>query len=83
MLGLAWKVLVPVSLVNLLWVAIVLKLPVPVLVQWVLALGGNLVVLVGALTLLGRNAKQHVAGRRDGAGISQEVALLAKPSEGA
>ena len=59
MLGLAWKVLVPASLVNLLWIAVVLKLPVPGLVQWILALGGNVVVLVGALALLGRSAKRH------------------------
>jgi NADH-quinone oxidoreductase subunit H len=59
MLGLAWKVLVPVSLVNLLWVAVVLKLPVPAPVQGLLALVGNLAVLVCALTLLGRSAKRY------------------------
>ena len=75
MLGLAWKVLVPASLVNLLWVAVVLKLPVPGLVQWGLALGGNLAVLVGALTLLGRSAKRYTPRR--------SVALNASPSEGA
>jgi NADH-quinone oxidoreductase subunit H len=83
MLGLAWKVLVPVSLVNLLWVAVVLKLPVPVFAQWVLALGGNLVVLAGALTLLGRSSKRYAADGRYGASTPQEVALRAKPSEGA
>jgi NADH-quinone oxidoreductase subunit H len=75
MLSLAWKVLVPASLVNLLWLAVVLKLPVPVLVQWVLALGGNLAVLIGALTLLGRSAKRYSAG--------QVLAVPSQPSEAA
>jgi NADH-quinone oxidoreductase subunit H len=75
MLSLAWKVLVPASLVNLLWLAVVLKLPVPVLVQWVLALGGNLAVLVGALSLLGRSAKRYSAG--------QVLAVPSQPSEAA
>ncbi len=63
MLAFAWKVLVPASLANLMWVAVVLKLPLPLPVQWALALGGNLVVLAGALTLLGRSAKRYVARR--------------------
>jgi NADH-quinone oxidoreductase subunit H len=75
MLGLAWKVLVPASLVNLLWLAVVLKLPVPVLLQWVLALGGNLAVLVGALTLLGRSAKRDSA--------RQVLTVHSQPSESA
>ena len=49
----------PASLANLLWVAIVLKLPVPTLVQWVLMLGGNLAILFVALTMLGRAAKRY------------------------
>jgi len=75
MLGLAWKVLVPASLVNLLWLAVVLKLPVPMLLQWVLALGGNLAVLVGALTLLGRSAKRDSA--------RQVLTVRSQPSESA
>jgi NADH-quinone oxidoreductase subunit H len=75
MLDLAWKVLVPASLVNLLWLAVVLKLPVPVLLQWVLALGGNLAVLVGALTLLGRSAKRDSA--------RQVLTVRSQPSESA
>ncbi len=74
MLGLAWKVLVPASLVNLLWVAVVLKLPMPGWVQWILALGGNVAVLIGALTLLGRSAKHYSAG--------QAIAARPQPSEG-
>jgi NADH-quinone oxidoreductase subunit H len=75
MLGLAWKVLVPASLVNMLWIALVLKLPLPELVQWGLALGGNVAVLAGALTLLGRSAKRYAA--------HGSVALSASPAEGA
>jgi len=63
MLGFAWKVLVPAALANLLWVAIVLKLPVPTALQWLLILAGNLITLVVALTLLGRAAKQYAARR--------------------
>jgi NADH-quinone oxidoreductase subunit H len=74
MLGLAWKVLVPASLINLLWIAFVLKLPLPGPVQWLLALGGNLAVLAGALTLLGRSAKRYAAHR--------SVAMRASPAEG-
>jgi NADH-quinone oxidoreductase subunit H len=75
MLGLAWKVLVPASLINLLWIAFVLKLPLPELVQWGLALVGNVAVLAGALTLLGRSAKRSATHR--------SVALSVSPSEGA
>jgi NADH-quinone oxidoreductase subunit H len=75
MLSLAWKVLVPASLVNLLWIAVVLKLPLPMLVQWGLALVGNVAVLAGALTLLGWSAKRYAAHR--------SVALSVSPSEGA
>jgi hypothetical protein len=59
MLGFAWKVLVPASLANLLWVAIVLKLPMAAPVQWILILGGNLVILAVAATMLGRAAKRY------------------------
>ncbi len=59
MLAFAWKVLVPASLANLLWVAIVLKLPVPTFAQWVLVLGGNLIILAVAATMLGRAARRY------------------------
>ncbi|MCU0509166.1 MAG: NADH-quinone oxidoreductase subunit NuoH [Anaerolineae bacterium] len=59
MLGFAWKVLVPATLANLLWVAVILKLPVPQLVQWVLMLGGNLLIIFIAATMLGRAAKRY------------------------
>ena len=61
MMGFAWKVLVPAALANLMWVAIVLKVPAPSLVQWVLALAGNLAIMLGTLTLLGRSAKRYAA----------------------
>lgn len=61
MLAFAWKVLVPASLANLLWVAVALKLPLPTPVQWILMLGGNLLILFIAATLLGRAAKRHAA----------------------
>jgi hypothetical protein len=66
MLHFAWKVLVPASLANLLWVAIVIKLPLgdgralsPL--QYVLLIAGSLAILVVVVTLLGRAAKQYVA----------------------
>jgi len=63
MLGLAWKVLVPVSLANLLWVAFVMKLPLPTALQWVLFVVGGLAVLAVALGLLGRAGRRHVASK--------------------
>jgi NADH-quinone oxidoreductase subunit H len=63
MLGFAWKVLVPATLANLLWVAVILKLPIPQLVQWVLMLGGNLLIIFIAATMLGRAAKRHAESR--------------------
>ncbi len=63
MLAFAWKVLVPATLANLLWVAVVLQLPVPVAVQYILLLGGNLVILFVVATLLGQAAKRFAARR--------------------
>ena len=61
MLAFAWKVLVPATLANLLWVAVVLKLPAPAPVQWLLLLGGNVLILLAAATMLGRAAKRQAA----------------------
>ena len=58
-LALAWKVLVPLGLFTLLWVAVVIKLPVPTFVQWGLGLGGNLVAIFVTLTIMGRSAKRY------------------------
>jgi NADH-quinone oxidoreductase subunit H len=63
MLAFAWKALVPASLANLLWIAVVVKLPVPAPAQWVLALGGNVAILLITLTLLGQAAKRYAEGR--------------------
>jgi NADH-quinone oxidoreductase subunit H len=63
MLGFAWKVLVPAALANLLWVALVLKLPAPSALQWLLVLAGNLLTLFVALRLLGQAAKRYAAQR--------------------
>ncbi len=63
MLALAWKVLVPLGLFNLLWVAAVVKLPVAVGLQWLLVLAGNIVALMVTLTLMGQAAKRYAAAR--------------------
>jgi len=59
MLGFAWKVLVPASLANLLWVAAVLMLPLPTAVKYILLLAGNVVIIGVTLTLLGQAAKRY------------------------
>ena len=64
MLALAWKVLVPLGLFTLLWVAVVIKLPVPTLLQWALGLGGNLVAIFVTLTIMGQAAKRYAERRR-------------------
>ena len=63
MLGLAWKVLVPLGLFNFLWIAAMIKLPVHILLQWALVLVGNVAAAVVALTLMGRAAKRYAAQR--------------------
>jgi len=63
MLALAWKVLVPLGLFNLLWVAAVVKLPVAVGLQWLLVLAGNVVAIMVTLTLMGQAAKRYAAAR--------------------
>jgi len=63
MLGFAWKVLVPASLANLLWVAIVLKIALPAVVQWGLMLVGNLLILAIAAGMLGRAARRYAEQR--------------------
>jgi NADH-quinone oxidoreductase subunit H len=59
MLALAWKVLVPLGLFTLLWVAVVIKLPLSTYVQCGLGLGGNLVAIFITLTIMGRSAKRY------------------------
>lgn len=61
MMGLAWKVLVPVTLANLMWVALALKIPLPTAVQYLLVLAGNVATVLITLTLLGQAAKRYAA----------------------
>ena len=69
MLAFAWKVLVPASLANLLWAAIVLQIGRvpdqvgPSIVQMVLLLVGNLGILSVSALLLGRAARRFAAQR--------------------
>jgi NADH-quinone oxidoreductase subunit H len=63
MLGFAWKVLVPASLANLLWLAVAIKLPVPTAAQWLFVLAGNIGILLVTLTLLGQAAKRYATQR--------------------
>ncbi len=63
MLALAWKVLVPLGLFNLLWVATMIKLPLPVWLQWAFILAGNVLALLVTLTLMGQAAKRYAARR--------------------
>jgi NADH-quinone oxidoreductase subunit H len=58
MLAFAWKVLVPACLANLLWVAVAIKLPVPMAVQYALLLAGNVAILFAATLMLGRAARR-------------------------
>ncbi len=59
----AWKVLVPVALVNLFIVAVALKVSDNVLVQAAFSLGGNIVTLGVTLGLLGRAARRFAEQR--------------------
>ena len=61
----AWKVLVPVALVNLFIVAVALKVSDRVVVQAAFSLGGNVVTLGVTLGFLGRAARRF-AERRGG-----------------
>lgn len=67
MLAFAWKVLVPASLANLLWSAIVLQIGRqpeqlgPTIVQMILLLVGNVAILAVTGLLLGRAARRYAA----------------------
>jgi len=67
MLAFAWKVLVPASLANLLWSAIVLQVGRqpeqvgPTIVQMILLLVGNVAIIAVAGLLLGRAAQRYAA----------------------
>ena len=59
MLGFSWKVLVPVSLANLFFVGLVIKLVTSPLPQTIILLGGNVVIILVTLGLMGRAARRH------------------------
>jgi NADH-quinone oxidoreductase subunit H len=61
MLALAWKVLVPLGLFNLLWIAAMIQLSAPTPLEWALILIGNAISLVVTLTLMGQAAKRYAA----------------------
>lgn len=55
MMAFAWKVLVPLILVLILWQMIALKLPIPVWMQYVSIFVGNIVVLGVVVNILARH----------------------------
>ncbi len=63
MLAWAWKVLAPLGLFNLLWVAAIIKLTEIVWLQWLLVLIGNITAILITLTLMGQAAKRYAAAR--------------------
>lgn len=68
LMGLAWKILVPLALIVLLLVAIVIKLPVPILARQAILFVSNILVLLGALGYIGRHLRltaerQKLGGR--------------------
>jgi NADH-quinone oxidoreductase subunit H len=58
LVGLAWKFLVPISLVNLMLAALVIKLPVNTWIQTGLLLLGNLIILAVAFSIVSRTARR-------------------------
>ncbi|MDH7485180.1 MAG: NADH-quinone oxidoreductase subunit NuoH [Anaerolineae bacterium] len=68
LMGLAWKILVPLALIVLLLVAIVIKLPVPPLARQAVLFVSNIILLLGALGYIGRHLRltaerQKLGGR--------------------
>jgi len=64
LMALAWKVLVPGALVNVLLVATLLKLPLPALVQSLLILVANVVLLLVGLGLIGHRLRLSAERQR-------------------
>lgn len=58
LVGFSWKFLVPLSLVNLLLVALMVKLSANLWIQSGLILAGNLVVLAATAFILNRAARR-------------------------
>jgi NADH-quinone oxidoreductase subunit H len=59
MMSFAWKVLVPLVLMLILWQMLVMKLPLSVFLKYVLVLGGNLAVVGVVFNILGRYIQQE------------------------
>ncbi len=64
LMALAWKVLVPGALANLLLVAFLVKIPFPPLVQSLALFGSNLALLLVGLGLIGRGLRLSAERRR-------------------
>ena len=64
LMALAWKVLVPAALVNLLLVAALVKIPLPTLVQSLVLLLTNVVMLLVGLGLVARGLRLSVERQR-------------------
>mgnify|MGYP001056882066 CR=1 FL=1 len=64
LMALAWKVLVPGALANVLLVALLIKFPLPALVQSLVLLGANLALLLIGLGLIGRGLRLSAERRR-------------------
>ncbi len=54
MMAFAWKVLVPITVALIVWMAIVLKLPVGTWLQYLLIFAGNVVIIGVIFSVLGR-----------------------------
>jgi NADH-quinone oxidoreductase subunit H len=59
MMSFAWKVLVPLVLLLILWQMLIMKLPLSLFLQYLLVLGGNLVVVGVVFNILGRYIQQE------------------------
>jgi NADH-quinone oxidoreductase subunit H len=64
LMALAWKVLVPGALANVLLVALLIKIPLPTRVQSLVLLGANLALLLIGLGLIGRGLRLSAERRR-------------------
>ena len=59
MMSFAWKVLVPLILVLIMWQMIAMKLPVAIWMQYVLVFAGNIAVVVAVLNIMSRHFRDE------------------------
>ena len=59
MMSFAWKVLVPLVLALILMQMIVMKLPIPTWLGYMLILGANIGAVVAVLSILGRHFRRE------------------------